>query len=81
MPTEERFSDGDDHERSAHHLPASAEILDVGLDHIQQQRSVEWKVELLQVNKLDTEHTHTHTHDGKYQTRKYSLNLGLASIT
>ena len=54
--TKQWFSDRDDHQRSAHHFPAGTEILDVGLDHVQQQGRVQWKVELLQVNELHRSH-------------------------
>ena len=57
LQTEERLSDWDNHEWSAHHFPAAAQILDVGLDHIEQQGSVEGKVEFLQVNELQEKNT------------------------
>jgi len=63
LQTKQGFSYRDDHQRPAHHLPAGTEVLDVGFDHVQQQRSVEWKIEFLQVNEL---HTSYITHSCKY---------------
>lgn len=50
--TKERFPDRYNHQWPTHHAPVAAKVLDISLNHVEQQRRIQWQIELLLIHKL-----------------------------